>query len=223
MKKLIRGIQQFRKQSLAEYRDKYANLVHGQNPDTLFIACCDSRVVPNVFASTDPGDLFVLRNVGNLVPPHQERLNSNEIEDASVAATIEFALLCLNVSHIVICGHSECGAMRYFTDNNSASPKFSFLNTWLEHAIPSYKRFQNIPTNQLKLAAHNVLSQINVLQQLDHLKTYPWVNERLKSQHLKIHGWWFDIATADVHYHDSNKRDFTIIDNDEAEKLLSTF
>src|SRR3954464_15796837 len=106
MKKLIRGIIEFRKTKLQIYREKFAVLATGQSPDTLFIACSDSRVVPNLFASTDPGDLFVVRNIGNLVSPRSDE------HGHSTAAAIEYAINNLGVKNVVICGHSECGAMQ---------------------------------------------------------------------------------------------------------------
>src|SRR5579862_5180293 len=106
MKKLIRGIAEFRKNVQEEYRERFAHLALGQAPDTLFIACSDSRVVPNTFASADPGDLFVIRNVGNLIPP----AGKAGVPDGAEAAAIEFAL-SLNVKDIIVCGHSDCGAI----------------------------------------------------------------------------------------------------------------
>src|ERR1700684_476586 len=109
MRKLVKGIVEFRQKRLPSYREKFARLALGQSPDTLFIACSDSRVVPNLFASSDPGDLFVIRNVGNLIPICGEEGHSHS--DESEAAAIEFALLNLPVAEIIVCGHSECGAM----------------------------------------------------------------------------------------------------------------
>src|SRR5262245_49599711 len=106
MKKLIKGIAEFRKNLLPSYKDTFARLALGQAPDALFIACSDSRVVPNLFASTDPGDLFVVRNVGNIVPPWREQ-DLREKSD-SVGAAIEFAVNTLHVKDIIVCGHSEC-------------------------------------------------------------------------------------------------------------------
>ena len=144
MKKLIKGIIDFRKRTLKKYRNKFAKLALKQSPDALFIACCDSRVVPNVFASSDPGDLFVLRNIGNLIPPYQSDDQDNYQTDASVHATIEFALLRLDVKDIVICGHSECGAMYALMENDLSDKKaLSSLNNWLGYAATSFKRFKS--------------------------------------------------------------------------------
>jgi carbonic anhydrase len=202
MKKLLRGIKEFREHKLDEYREKFSNLAHFQAPDTLFVGCCDSRVVPNTFASTDPGDLFVLRNIGNLIPPYGAK------DAISVAATIEFSLLVLNVSYIVICGHSDCGAMRAFTENTSHDHN-SAIEKWLSYAKPSYEKLLSIHPQPPE--PHNVLSHINVIQQLEHLKTYPEVKARLESGKLSIHGWWFDLATADVSQYDEKIKEFVVI------------
>src|SRR3990167_1720913 len=107
MRKLIEGIVDFRKNITEENREAFGKLALGQKPDALFIACSDSRVVPNLFASTNPGDLFVLRNIGNLIPPP-----SDQDQDNSAQAAIEFSVFTLNISNIIICGHSECGAIK---------------------------------------------------------------------------------------------------------------
>lgn len=221
MKKLIKGIVDFRSNSLEEYRNKYSRLALNQSPDALFVACSDSRVVPNTFASSDPGDLFVLRNIGNLIPPCCCGFHGECKSDPSVAATIEFSLLCLDVKDIVICGHSDCGAMQTVLDNASKKP-YPYLNKWLEFAQPSYERFKNIVSKDSGLSPCNLLSRINVLQQLDHLKTYPLVAERLKKNELKIHGWWFDLATANVYYYVERSEEFILIDDKSSEDILSS-
>lgn len=219
MKKLLRGIVEFREKSLTQYREKFSNLATGQSPDALLIACCDSRVAPNTFASTDPGDLFVLRNIGNLVPPYHL---PNEHGDTSVLAAIEFALANLAVIDIIICGHSECAAMQFFT-NPSHTHELNFLQQWLKNAAPSYERYQQIKHSysQKKLTPHNLLSQINVLQQLDHLKTYPAVQEHLANGKLQLHAWWFELATADVYQYEEKENDFVLIDAKHAAEILA--
>lgn len=202
MKKLIQGIKDFRADELAEYREKFSKLAHAQSPDTLFVACCDSRVVPNTFASTDPGDLFVLRNIGNIIPPH------GASDALSVAAAIEFSTLILNVSYIVICGHSDCGAMRAFTEN-TLQHEDSAIKKWLSYAKPSYEKLLALESQPSD--PHNVLSHINVIQQLEHLKTYPEITARLAAKQLTLHGWWFDLATADVSQYEENTGKFEVI------------
>lgn len=222
MKKLIKGIVDFRKNFLKEYRNNFSKLALRQSPDALFVACCDSRVVPNTFASSDPGDLFVLRNIGNLIPPCCCKSQGNQ--DVSVAATIEFSLLSLDVQDIVICGHSECGAMQTLIENASkAACSLPSLNIWLEHAASSYERFKSKAPQNTDLTPCNLLSRINVLQQLDNLKTYPLVVERLENKKLRIHGWWFDLATADVYHYDPKAETFVVIDEKEARSILASF
>ncbi len=222
MKKLIKGIVHFRKNCLKEYCIKLSKLSSRQSPDALFVACCDSRVVPNVFASSDPGDLFVLRNIGNLIPPYCAQSQENSKIDISVAATIEFSLLNLGVKDIIICGHSECGAMQALLENNSnEADSLPSLNRWLEYAAPSYERFKNSVFKNTTLTPCNLLSRVNVLQQLENLKTYPKVIERLKNKKLRIHGWWFDLTTADIYHYDQSDDEFVLIDEEEAEKMLA--
>jgi len=220
MKKLLKGIVDFRRDSLEAYREKFSSLALDHNPDALFVACCDSRVVPNVFASSDPGDLFVLRNIGNLIPSYHHTTECNCPVDTSVAAAIEFSLLSLNVQTIVICGHSECGAMNTLIENGEAPCQLPTLKLWLECAAPSYKRFKNSSIKDHGLSPCNFLSRINVLQQIDHLKTYPLVMERLQSNKLKLYGWWFDLTTANVYHYDKKIKEFVLIDEEEANILL---
>lgn len=219
MKKLINGIINFRQKSIEKYRNKFSKLASKQTPDALLVACCDSRVVPNVFASSDPGDLFVLRNIGNLIPPHQ----GNGSEDVSVASAIEFSVVNLSVSDIIICGHSECGAMHALMESDIELNLSSPLNKWLENAAPSYQRFKNNPlTGEGKITQCNCLSRVNVLQQLDNLRTYPIVAEKIKNHTLRVHGWWFDLATADVYYYDSVKNKFIVINEAEAAVIIAS-
>lgn len=221
MQKLIGGIIDFRKHSLEEYKAKFSKLAAGQSPDTLFIACCDSRVVPNTFASSDPGDLFVLRNIGNLVPPYGS-IEEHEHADMSVGAAIEFSLGVLKVKDIVVCGHSECGAMATLMKNGLDHSKTT-VNRWLTYAWPAYKSYTqhaSHPHLSPALSEYNQLSQVNVLEQIEHLKTYPIVQKKLAENAVKLHGWWFDLATADVHYYNVAKHEFIIIDQNSAKELL---
>lgn len=216
MKKLIRGIVEFRGTLRPEYAETFAKLALGQNPDTLFIACSDSRVVPNLFASTDPGDLFVIRNVGNLISPCGA--NGVSLGDVSEAAAIEYAVLSLGVSNIVVCGHSECAAMKELI-GGGASEEMPMFKTWLYNGYPSLARMDAATWIDPKLAPHNRLSQANVLQQLEHLKGYPAVKKLTGAGKLSFHGWWFDIAHAEVYAYEEDMG-FVLIDETEAQRIL---
>lgn len=217
MKKLIKGIVEFRSTLRPEYAETFAKLALGQNPDTLFIACSDSRVVPNLFVSTDPGDLFVIRNVGNLISPCG--VDGISLGDVSEAAAIEYSILYLGVTSIVVCGHSECAAMKELIAGNTRD-EMPMLKTWLRNGYPALERMDSSAWIDPKLAPHNRLSQVNVLQQTDHLMTYPMVKERVDAGQLSLHGWWFDIAHAEVHAYEEGLG-FVLIDETEAQRILA--
>lgn len=215
MKKLVRGIVEFRQKVLPGYREKFARLALGQSPDTLFIACSDSRVVPNLFASTDPGDLFMIRNVGNLIPSCGKAGHSSA--DESEAAALEFAILTLGVSDIVVCGHSECGAMHALLEGREkvSAPN---LRAWLRHGEDSLAQMTEGKGEPDRV---NRLSQLNVLTQLEHLKSYPLVQERLASKALQLHAWWFELSTANVYVFEEGLGKFILIDEEEAGRILA--
>ncbi len=212
MKKLIQGIVDFRKGLTEESRDLFAKLALGQKPDTLFIACSDSRVVPNLFASTNPGDLFVLRNIGNLIPP----VASN---DDSATAVVEFSIFSLEVSDIIICGHSECGAMHALL-HGVDSKSCCHLGSWLKYGKEALNKVRKGVEINPGLSEQNQLSQVNVLQQMEHIKSYPFIQERIAKKELRVHGWWFDIAHADVYCYEQEINQFVLIDEKEGEHIL---
>ncbi|MGE5196033.1 MAG: carbonic anhydrase [Anaerolineae bacterium] len=214
MKKLIEGIIDFRKKLTKENRLLFAKLALGQKPDSLFIACSDSRVVPNLFASTNPGDLFVLRNIGNLVPPA-----SSSLHDTSVPAVIEFAIFSLNISDIIVCGHSECGAMRALAQGIDIV-SCPHLQSWLKYGEESLNKVRKGFVTNPSLSEHNQISQVNVLQQMQHIISYPFVRDRLEKKQLRVHGWWFDIAQADVYCYEQALNQFVLIDEKEAKLIL---
>lgn len=220
MKKLIEGIVEFRRNVQESYREAFGKLATGQSPDTLFIACSDSRVVPNTFASTNPGDLFVMRNVGNIVPPSGK--NGVSIADESEAAAIEIAIDMLNVPDIIVCGHSECAAMRALINDRDKVEQPNF-KSWLRHGDEALALLNSGITLDPKLSKHNQLSQLNVLLQIEHIKTYPSVKKRIEEKKLGIHAWWFDIAHADVYAYDEEAKKFVIIDEKTAARLLKRF
>jgi carbonic anhydrase len=214
MKKLLQGIVEFRKSLTEERRTLFANLALGQKPDVLFIACSDSRVVPNLFASTDPGDLFVLRNIGNLIPPC-----SCSDQESSIPAAIEFSLFSLNVKDIIVCGHSECGAMLALAQGLE-NLKCPHLKCWLKYGEESLNKVRNGFVINPSLSEHNQISQVNVLEQMQRIMSYPNVRERVEKKQLRVHGWWFDIAQADVYCYEPSIQQFVLIDETEAKLIF---
>ncbi|MDO9017209.1 MAG: carbonic anhydrase [Deltaproteobacteria bacterium] len=218
MKKLINGILEFRQKAGPEVRETFTRLALGQSPDCLFIACSDSRVVPNLFASTYPGDLFVLRNVGNLMPPSDTAGRS--LGDESEASAVEFAVATLNVKDVVVCGHSECGAMKALLGGRDIDGAPN-LSSWLRHGDGARARLEREETVGVGLAKHNQLSQLSVLEQIEHLRSYPLVQKAIAERGLRLHGWWFDIATAAVHHYEPDERRFVLIDETEGARYLA--
>jgi len=217
VRKLIAGIVDFRERMLPQYARRFQELAFSQSPDTLFITCSDSRVVPDLLASTHPGDLFTMRNLGNLIPP--ATVEGISIGDLSEASAIEYAVLVLNVMNIVVCGHSECGAMKAVIAND-ARPETPNLTKWLHHAHAAAFRLKQEGALDVKLRPHDQLSQLNVLVQLEHLMSYPIVREKVLSGTLCLSGWWFDVASGSMFAYDSGRRLFEIIDRQMAERLI---
>lgn len=214
MKKLLQGIIDFRQNLTEDARSLFAKLAIEQIPDVLFIGCSDSRVVPNLFASTNPGDLFVIRNVGNMIPPL-----ADADEENSIPSAIEFSVCVLNVSDIIVCGHSECGAMKALVQGTEKLP-YPHLKSWLKYGKSALDKVKKGLILDPALSEHNQLSQINVLEQMQHVSQYPCVRERLKQKKIRVHGWWFDIGHADVYCYEPSLNQFVMIDEKEAKLIL---
>jgi len=215
MRNLLLGLIDYQERDLPHYAERFRELSKGQEPDTLFIACADSRVVPSLIASSEPGELFTMRNVGNLMPPaHTDGISSGDLSEASA---VEYAVSVLKVKNIIICGHSSCGAMRAVIAN-APLDEAPNLKAWLEHVRPALKLMR---PNDRALPAHDQLSQANVLQQLKHLETYPAVRRALDAGTLNLGGWWFDIASGEVHVHDDTQGAFVKVDRRSLDRLSS--
>lgn len=183
---LLDGLQRFRREYFPKFREHYQRLVDdGQRPNTLFIGCADSRVVPDLLTSTLPGDLFVVRNVGNLVPPFEVGGGFH-----GVSAGIEFATLVLEVKDIVVCGHSHCGAIRaLFTPLQIDAPHTS---KWLELARPA------MVGTELSAEALRQTEMRSIALQVERLMTFPSVRERVERGDLCLHGWYYVIEEGRV-------------------------
>ena len=218
MRKFVMGIVDFRERLLSQYAQRFHDLAQGQAPDALFVTCSDSRIVPDLLASTDPGDLFVMRNVGNLVPP--ATVEGASTGDLSEASAIEYAILMLKVRSVVVCGHSECGAMKAALAGQPM-PNMPNLAKWLHHSASAVFRLDNEGPLDSRWSRCDQLSQLNVLVQLEHLATYPIVRERIADGTLHLSGWWFDIAKGEMYVYQRADRRFEVIDRRAAERLIS--
>ncbi|HET7798149.1 carbonic anhydrase [Nevskia sp.] len=207
MEKLIEGFAQFRKVTYPTKERLFKKLASGQAPHTLIITCADSRVVPEYFTSSDPGEIFVVRNVGNIVPPYAQFVGG-------VSAAIEYAVVVLGVKDIVVCGHSDCGAMKA-TLKPGSTEGMPAVTSWLQHAQIARHVFEENYDEGDERSKLLALTEENVIAQLDHLRTHPSVAARLASNRLRIHGWVFDIESADIHVYDAENRCFRTIEVEE--------
>jgi carbonic anhydrase len=200
VQQLVAGVHQFRHEVFRQQKELFERLASGQNPQTLFITCSDSRIDPNLITHTDPGDLFVLRNAGNIVPAYGAG-SGGEV------ATIEFAVTGLEVSDIVICGHSHCGAMKgllhpeYLTDMPSVAE-------FLRHAEATRRIVKSKYAHLLGEPKLDAAIEENVLVQLENLQTHPAVAAALVAGKLKLHAWVYDIASGDVFAFDDHAEQF---------------
>ncbi len=194
MMKLIRGLHHFQSSVFLSHRTLFERLAQGQSPDALFITCSDSRISPSLLTQTKPGDLFILRNAGNIIPPHS---HSSCEACGGEAATIEFAVVALGVRDIIVCGHSHCGAVKGLM-NPSLLSALPTTTAWLKHAEAVRRNVEeNYPALD-EAQALSVAIQENVLVQLENLRSHPCVAERLAAGTLNLHGWVYHFETGRV-------------------------
>ncbi len=204
MERIIEGICKFKREVFPQERELFQQLANRQNPEALFITCADSRIVPDLITQCKPGDLFICRNAGNMVPPYGE-------VHGGVSATIEYSVDVLGVRHIIVCGHTDCGAMKgvMYPDKVAHLPA---VRTWLNHGELARRVVQanygDLPEDQ-KLAA---LIESNVVAQIAHLRTHPSVAARLARGELLLHGWVYDIGNGHITAWDRSKSLFVPIE-----------
>jgi carbonic anhydrase len=204
MEKIIRGIHHFQNTIFSSQRELFRRLATGQQPEALFITCSDSRILPNLLTQTKPGELFILRNAGNIVPPHGAA-NGGE------GATIEYAVTALGIRDIIVCGHSHCGAMHGLLNQEKLTQMPSVVN-WLQHAEATRRIVEEKYPEQT--GEDRVLNAVkeNVLVQLENLRTHPSVAAGLALGKLTLHAWVYQIETGSVFAYDPEQRQFTRIE-----------
>ncbi|MGL5805313.1 MAG: carbonic anhydrase [Xenococcaceae cyanobacterium] len=203
MKKLIRGLHQFRHTYVPTHQQLLTQLSHGQKPRVLFITCSDSRIDPNLITQTDVGELFVIRNAGNIIPPYGAA-NGGE------GGTIEYAIDALGIEQIVVCGHSHCGAMKGLLQLNKLQASMPLVYNWLKHAESTRRLvLENYPDNEEEELIEILVAE-NVLIQIDNLKTYPVVQAKLHRKKLQIYGWIYHIETGEVLAYDELTHAYTL-------------
>ena len=194
---------------LVQERERYKQLAYeGQKPETMVIACCDSRTVPETIFDTNPGEIFVMRNVANLVPPfHPDK------EYHATSAALEFAVQSLKVKNIVVLGHARCGGIKSALDlDGKPLSSVDFIGKWMGLLTPAAKA---VATNTLMTSSERqtALERISIRYSINNLRTFPWIKQREDQRKLTLHGAWFDIATGELWIMDRRTGDFIRADD----------
>ncbi|GAB5499400.1 MAG: carbonic anhydrase [Pseudohongiellaceae bacterium] len=203
MEKMIAGVAKFQNSSFEERKKLFSELANGQSPEVLFITCSDSRIDPNMVTQTEPGELFIIRNAGNIVPPHSRQAGG-------VTASIEFAVAALGVKHIVVCGHTDCGAMKGAL-NPGALTDLPHVQNWLDNSRAAV----DVVKAKYGQATHEELDKVteeNILLQIQHLRTHPVVAAKVSTGEVDMHGWVYDIKHGTVTAYDETRNDFVPIE-----------
>jgi len=198
IKNLIRGNELFKNYHYADYEDEIKELIkHGQKPDILFISCCDSRITPDLMLGSKPGDLFILRNIGNFVPPYD-----NDLSYHGSASAIEYAVSVLNVKHIIVCGHSYCGACKSAFEEIPNTQNYKNIKKWLKLADEA-KKITLRDTYKTEFDMAQAMEKNSVLCQKKNLHTYPAIKEKLLKNEIQLHAWYIHLEGAKIEYYNN--------------------
>lgn len=189
MRKIIEGVRHFQGHVYPQKQALFEQLSSGQNPEALFIGCSDSRIALDLITQAGPGDLFVCRNAGNIVPAHGQ---TNAVE-----AAVEYAVLALGVRHVIVCGHSDCGAMKALL-HPEALDQMPHVKAWLKHSEGARHAALDLCTEADSPNLLTAVTRLNVQLQLDHLRTHPSVFAHIQSKKLTLHGWVYDIRSGQI-------------------------
>ena len=203
--KLMQAYRRYRDGAYEQTRPLIEDLVtRGQHPEIAVIACSDSRVDPAILFQSDPGDLFVVRNVANLVPPMEEEGTYH-----GTSAALEFAILGLNVKHLIVLGHAHCGGIELMMDPEPYDSAFKFVPSWVSMLAAAHRRVLATMSKADDEAFTRACEQNAVLVSLENLTTFPWVRQRVESGELQLHGWYVDIAVPELSAYDWEAGKFT--------------
>ena len=203
--KLMMGYHRYRDGSYRESQPLIEDLVtRGQHPDVAVVACSDSRVDPAILFQADPGDLFMVRNVANLVPPMEEEGTYH-----GTSAALEFAVLGLGVKHIIVLGHAHCGGIKMMMEPQPYDSAFKYVPSWVSMLSAAHRRVLATMSKAGPEACTRACEQNAVLVSLENLTTFPWVRERVEAGSLQLHGWYVDIAVPELSAYDWEAGKFT--------------
>lgn len=201
MDKLLQGLREFQEHYIPTHQKLIQELARGQHPRVLFIGCSDSRVDPTIITQSEIGDLFIIRNAGNIIPPY-EATNGGE------GATIEYAIEALDIRQVIICGHTQCGAMKGLLQLGELEEKMPLVYDWLHHTEATRKLVFDHYGDRSKQEKLDLLVAQNVLTQIDNLRTYPAIHSRMHKGALAIHGWIYHIENGQLLAYDEEANDF---------------
>ena len=203
---LLNNVIQFQENYFQEHKDIFESIANAQNPHTLFIGCSDSRVVPDVILNTKPGEIFVVRNIANIVPPYKEKADSFRC----TASIIEYAVQMLEVENIVICGHSNCGGCKALFYPQEKLNKFPFVKEWLKTNEDIKQRVlaKNLSAEEREFQTE----QLNIVKQLENITSYPFVEEKIKERKINLYGWYYIIETGDIFNYNFDNQKFELIE-----------
>lgn len=200
MKHIVQGAVRFQNEVFQEHANLFSKLASNQSPEVLFITCSDSRIDPNLITQADPGELFICRNAGNIVPPHLRQAGG-------MTASIEYAVQALGVSHVVVCGHTDCGAMKA-SMNMESLQDFPHVCDWLAHSEAAVSVINHKYKNASEQEQLEKLTEQNVILQLQHLSTHPYIAARLATQEIELHGWVYEIGSGEIRVWDAASKSF---------------
>lgn len=206
MERLFRGIKNFSENEFNEHRELYEDLRRQQNPHTLFIGCSDSRVLPGKMLDLLPGELFMIRNVANIVPP-AEAAESHQ----AVIASLEYAVHVLEVENIIICGHSNCGGCKALSKTKEEMALLPHTYEWLAFARPAFDKVEAYKQSHSQEALERFIEQENIVAQINHLLTYDAIKAKVEAGKLKIYGWYYDIGTGKFYNYDRETHLFDLV------------
>ena len=214
--RLVEGYRQFADGRLRHEQDRYRELAEaGQSPEVMVIGCCDSRVSPEVIFDARPGELFVVRNVANIVPPY-----APDGQAHGVSAALEFGVAALKVKHIVVLGHARCGGVKAFAEKAEPLSPGDFIGNWMRLMAPAVEKAGS--QDKLSWADYITrLEQANVANSLDNLKTFPRLRKLIELGQVAIHGAYFGVATGELSIHDDTTGEFIPVTASDARPLTA--
>jgi carbonic anhydrase len=208
MEYLFDGVKEFNTNDFSEYKELFEKLGRTQTPHTLFIGCSDSRIVPNLITRTLPGELFVTRNIANIVPFYRE-----SSEYLATTSAIEYAVKVLGVSNILICGHSNCGGCEAMFFDDEKFKDIPHTRKWLELASHVREQVNNIPgIHDDTIKREWITEQLNIIEQMNHLLSYPYIREKFLKKEINLLGWYYIIETGDILNYDVERKRFVKIE-----------